>query len=72
MHRWTVDGRCPCGGTLEDRLVEVRMTAPDGSPVVLTSVPQAACPTCGSRYYHAGMLQRIEAVMEQTRRSDAK
>jgi hypothetical protein len=28
---------------------------------VLESVPQGACPSCGSRVYHASVLQRIEA-----------
>lgn len=70
MDGWTIDGRCPCGGTLEERVVEVRMTARDGRLVVLPSVPQAACLTCDSRFYHAGMLQRIEGVMAQCAPSD--
>ena len=63
MRRWTPNGKCPCGGTYEDREVEVRFAAPDESaPLVLTRVPQGACPVCGSRVYPATVLERIEAV----------
>ena len=55
-------GRCPCGGAYEHRLVEVRMTV-GGEPIVLTDVPQGACPLCGSRVYKAGVLEGIEALM---------
>jgi len=55
-------GRCPCGGTYESKLVEVRMTV-QGEVVVLSDVPQGACPVCGSRVYKAGMLEDIEALM---------
>jgi hypothetical protein len=56
-------GRCPCGGTYEQRVVDVNMTV-DGKPVKLTDVLQGACPVCGSRVYKAEMLARIEAVMK--------
>ena len=55
-------GRCPCGGVYEQRMVEVRMTV-RGEEVILTDVPQGACPLCGSRVYKAGMLEGIEALM---------
>jgi YgiT-type zinc finger domain-containing protein len=55
-------GACPCGGVYEPRMVEVRMTIED-EVVVLTDVPQGACPDCGSRVYKAGMLEGIEALM---------
>jgi hypothetical protein len=55
-------GRCPCGGVYEPRTVEVRLTALE-EPVVLSDVPQGACPNCGSRVYKAGMLRMIEAQM---------
>jgi hypothetical protein len=35
----------------------------DSEVVVLTDVPQGACPTCGSRVYKAGVLEMIETVM---------
>jgi YgiT-type zinc finger domain-containing protein len=54
-------GRCGCGGTLEPRLVEVRLTLGD-EPVVLPYVPQGACSTCGSRVYKAEVLEIIEAI----------
>ena len=54
-------GRCGCGGTLEPRLVEVRLTLGD-EPVVLPYVPQGACATCGSRVYKAEVLEIIEAI----------
>jgi YgiT-type zinc finger domain-containing protein len=56
-------GRCPCSGTYEQRFVEVRMTV-NGKVVVLTNVPQGACPTCGSRVYKAEVLERIESLMK--------
>jgi YgiT-type zinc finger domain-containing protein len=55
-------GRCPCGGTYEERMVEVRMTV-GGEAIVLTDVPQGACPTCGSRVYKASTLEGIERLM---------
>lgn len=56
-------GKCPCGGTYENRQVEVRMTVA-GKAVVLSNVPQGACPLCGSRVYKAEVLERIEALMK--------
>lgn len=59
-------GRCPCTGAYENRFVEVRMTV-NGKVVVLTSVPQGACPMCGSRVYKAEVLERIESLMKNER-----
>ena len=56
-------GACPCGGRYENRIVEVRMTV-DGELVVLTDIPQGACPNCGSRVYKSEMLERIEDVLK--------
>jgi YgiT-type zinc finger domain-containing protein len=63
-------GRCPCGGAYEHRYVEVRMTV-GGKVVVLTDVPQGACPNCGSRVYKPEVLERIEFLMkgEKVRRA---
>ena len=41
-------GHCPCSGQYENRFVEVRMTV-NSKVVVLTDVPQGACPLCGSQ-----------------------
>jgi hypothetical protein len=57
-------GRCPCSGRYEQRRVEVRMTVA-GKVIVLTDLPQGACPICGSRVYKTEVLERIEAVMKQ-------
>ena len=56
-------GRCPCGGQYENRAVEVRMTVGDKA-IVLTNVPQGACPLCGSLVYKAEILARVESVMK--------
>lgn len=32
--------------------------------VVLTNVPQGACPLCGSRVYKPEVLERIESLMK--------
>jgi hypothetical protein len=48
----------------EERYVEVRMTV-EGKPIVLTNVPQGACPLCGSRIYKASILESIEAIMRK-------
>ena len=56
-------GRCPCSGYYQRRHVEVRMNV-NGKVVVLTNVPQGACPSCGSRVYKAEVLERIEALMK--------
>jgi YgiT-type zinc finger domain-containing protein len=55
-------GRCPCSGTYEHRYVEVRMTVA-GKVIVMTNVPQGACPLCGSRIYKASVLESIEHLM---------
>jgi YgiT-type zinc finger domain-containing protein len=59
-------GRCPCRGTYDNRSVEVRLTI-NGKVVVLTAVPQGACPNCGSRVYKAETLERIESLMKGTK-----
>lgn len=59
-------GRCPCGGRYENRFVEVRLSV-GGKLVVLTQVPQGACPHCGSRVYKADILERIESLMKRRR-----
>lgn len=56
--RTEVFGRCPCGGTYESRLVEIRR-----DERVLEDVPQGGCDLCGSRVYRADMLERIEMLM---------
>ena len=56
-------GTCPCGGTYEPRVVEVRLTNQSGEPVTLPEIPQGVCPNCGSRVYKLAVLQRIEALM---------
>jgi YgiT-type zinc finger domain-containing protein len=55
-------GRCPCSGIYEKRTVEVRMTVA-GEVVVLSDVPQGACPLCGSRVYKSAVLREIERAM---------
>ena len=56
-------GRCPCTGVYQQRFVEVRMNV-KGKTVVLTGVPQGACPQCGSRVYKAEVLERLESLMK--------
>ncbi len=56
-------GRCPCRAMYDNRAVEVRMTV-NGKAVVLTNIPQGACPRCGSRVYKAEVLERIELLMK--------
>jgi YgiT-type zinc finger domain-containing protein len=57
-------GRCPCGGKYDNRFVEVRLNV-GGKTVVLTEVPQGACPNCGSRVYKGEVLERIESLMKK-------
>ncbi len=56
-------GRCPCSGVYDNRLVEVRLKLKE-RVIVLTEVPQGACPNCGSRVYKAEVLNRIELLMK--------
>ena len=56
-------GRCPCSGVYESRHVEVRMTPNHRDALVVTDVPQGACPVCGSRVYKAAVLCDIERLM---------
>lgn len=39
----------------------------DENQIVLSHVPQGACPVCGSRVYKAAELQAIESVMKGRR-----
>ena len=63
-------GKCPCSGRYENRSVEVRMTV-DEKLVVLTGVPQGACPNCGSRVYKAEVIERIESCMKEKPNGDS-
>ena len=36
----------------------------DGKTLVLTDVPQGACPNCGSRVYKPEVIQRVESLMK--------
>jgi YgiT-type zinc finger domain-containing protein len=56
-------GPCPCGGTYEARLVEVRLTVGDEA-VVLPNLPQGACAACGSRVYKREILELIEGIFQ--------
>ena len=53
--------RCPCGGTYEDRQVNVTMTA---ERIVVGPLPQRTCPECGTRVYRLDVLQRIESIFK--------
>jgi YgiT-type zinc finger domain-containing protein len=53
-------GRCPCGGTYEFHLVEVRATVA-GELKILQDIPQGRCPSCGGRVYKPETLEFIEA-----------
>jgi len=56
-------GRCPCGGTYEHHLTDVRMTVA-GEALTLSDVPQGRCPSCGSRVYKAESIARVEETMK--------
>jgi YgiT-type zinc finger domain-containing protein len=58
-------GKCPCGGTYENRTVELRMTVED-EPLVISDIPQGACPACGSRVYKLDVLECIEATIKRS------
>jgi YgiT-type zinc finger domain-containing protein len=59
-------GQCPCGGTYEQRNVEVAMNVA-GERLIVPDVPQGECPVCGSRVYRAATLEAIEDVMRGRR-----
>ena len=66
-------GQCGCGNRTDHRQIEVRMTIA-GTDVVIDSVPQGTCSSCGSRYYKADILETIEALMlghKRERRSNS-
>jgi hypothetical protein len=61
MRMWTLSGRCPCGGTYEDRIVEVRLpSGHESHAVIFPGVPSAVCSWCNSRVYPAPVLRRLE------------
>jgi len=43
----------------------------DEKLVVLTGVPQGACPNCGSRVYKAEVIERIESCMKEKPNGDS-
>jgi YgiT-type zinc finger domain-containing protein len=55
-------GRCPCSGSYEQRYVEVRI-ASGSETIVVSDVPQGACPLCGSRVYKTAVLREVESLM---------
>lgn len=55
-------GRCGCGGTFEQRLVEVRVTI-DGTAFLHEGVQQGNCPLCGRRVYQAAMVVALERFL---------
>jgi hypothetical protein len=59
-------GACPCGSRYDSRMVEVRMTV-GAERFVLESVPQGACPQCGSRVYKLADLELVERLMHSRR-----
>lgn len=63
-------GICPCKGVFDSRTVEVRMNV-GGSTVLLTDVPQGACPVCGSRVYKEEVLELLECLMKSARSGPA-
>lgn len=56
-------GKCPCTGTYSSRFVEVKMQV-GGRKVVLTGIPQGACPQCGSRVYKTNIIRMLETLMK--------
>lgn len=56
--------KCPCGGSYQDQLIEVRMQV-SGVSVLLKDIPQGNCPGCGSRVYLPEDLKRIEDIMHE-------
>ena len=58
-------GKCPCGGTYESRTIKVPMTI-EGESVVLTDVPQGACPMCRSWVYKVDVLEGLEGLMKRS------
>ncbi len=63
MPTWTADGRCPCGGSYQDREVEIQLrNADDSQTFTLSGVAQGVCPKCGSRVYTSATLRRIEIM----------
>ena len=55
-------GPCGCGSYFEHRWVEVSTVVAE-ERVVLTDVPQGACPSCGSRVFKAEILEMIDAIV---------
>jgi hypothetical protein len=59
----TLYGDCPCGGTIEPRLVPVKLVSEwRDPPVFIESVPLGACGKCGARVYKAEILGLIESA----------
>jgi hypothetical protein len=57
----SVYGKCACGTEFDAVVVELRFGALEPE-YVLRDVPQASCPTCGTRVFTASVIERVEAA----------
>jgi len=51
-----------CDGTVQEKLVAREAFKHRLGFVILENVPIGVCDHCGSRYYHASLLHRVEEI----------
>jgi YgiT-type zinc finger domain-containing protein len=51
-----------CNGTVREKIVEREAFKHKRGFVILEHVPIGVCDNCGTRYYHASLLQRVAEV----------
>jgi YgiT-type zinc finger domain-containing protein len=56
-----------CDGIVRQRIVEHEAFKHRAGFVILENVPVGVCDTCGSRYYHASLLRRVEEIAAKKR-----
>ncbi len=61
------DVRCEyCEGTVRERRVSREVFNHPRGVVILENVPIGVCDTCNAHYYSAGVLKRVESVLDGT------
>lgn len=59
-----------CKGTVREQIVEREVFKHKNGFVILEKVPLRTCDTCGSRYYPANVLHRVDEIASGRRKAD--
>jgi len=55
-----------CDGTVQERVLDREPISHHRGIVILENVPIGVCDRCGSHYYAAGVLRRVESILKSS------